>query len=78
MIEGDVLINPWVSKFVIIHGEKYLNPDYATIYLGGRKCLDFRGRIVEFCFTKDDSHQWEVVGHVNLKDILKQYYGETE
>ena len=71
---GDIIVNPWVQKE--FNGE--LNPNYATIYLGNKQCLDINGKIGHFAFDtkvnkwdKDEpEREWKVIGHVNLKDAI--------
>ena len=72
MRKGDIVVNPWVS--VYFNGE--LNPNYATIYLGDNKTLDYKGRVCEWAdkIYKDNPKRntpWKVIGHIDL-------YGITE
>lgn len=76
---GDIVVNPWVSKYCSgLLSEDNLNPNYATIYLGDKKVLDYNGKIKEFCFdTKvnmrdpnEKEREWTVIGHVDIKEII--------
>ncbi len=79
MKKGDIIINPWVSKYCngLLCGDT-LNPNYATIYLGNKKVLDYNGHIKEFRFStkvnKNDpdekEREWKVIGHVDIKSII--------
>lgn len=79
---GDIVVNPWVNKF--FYG--VLNSNYATIYLGHRKVLDYNGDIKEFGFdTKINKHdpneterEWKVIGHVDIKSIIFDVLAESE
>lgn len=84
---GDIVVNPWVSKYCsgLLSGDKP-NPNYATIYLGNKKVLDYNGKIKEFCFdTKVNMHdpnekerEWKVIGHVDIKSIILDALSESE
>ena len=72
MRKGDIVVNPWVSTY--FNGE--LNPNYATIYLGGNKTLDYEGRVCEWAdkIYKDDPERktpWKVIGHIDLYGIAE-------
>jgi hypothetical protein len=72
MRKGDIVVNPWVSTY--FNGE--LNPNYATIYLGDNKTLDYKGRVRDWAdkIYKDNPRRetpWKVIGHIDL-------YGITE
>ena len=62
---GDIVVNPWVSTY--FNGE--LNPNYATIYLGDNKGLDYNGRVCKWAdkIYKDNPQKntpWKVIGHI--------------
>ena len=72
MRKGDIVINPWVSAY--FNGE--LNPNYATIYLGDNKSLDYNGRVCEWAdkIYKDNPKRntpWKVIGHIDLYGIAE-------
>ena len=72
MRKGDIVVNPWVSTY--FNGE--LNPNYATIYLGDNKTLDYEGRICEWAdkIYKDNPQKntpWKVIGHIDLYGIAE-------
>ena len=73
---GDIIINPYVPK--IFSGE--LNPNYATIYIGNNRSLDYRGKIHEWCdkIYKDD--RWKVIGHhdFNLRGVIEKAVKDGE
>ena len=79
---GDVVVNPWVNKF----HNGVLNPNYATIYLGNRKVLDYNGDIKEFSFdtkinkydTNETEREWKVVGYVDIKSIILDVLTESK
>lgn len=69
---GDIVVNPWVSTY--FNGE--LNPNYATIYLGDNKSLDYKGRVCKWADKiYKDNHQkntpWKVIGHIDLYGIAE-------
>ena len=70
MKKGDVVINPWVSK--TFNG--YLNPMYATIYIGNNMSVDYRGRKHKWGdrISKPEKceREWKVIGHVDI-DLFK-------
>lgn len=72
MRKGDIVVNPWVSTY--FNGE--LNPNYATIYLGDNKSLDYKGRVCEWAdkIYKDNPERntpWKVIGHIDLYGIAE-------
>ena len=72
MRKGDIVVNPWVSTY--FNGE--LNPNYATIYLGDNKTLDYEGRVCEWAdkIYKDNPKRetpWKVIGHIDLYGIVE-------
>ena len=72
MRKGDIVVNPWVSTY--FNGE--LNPNYATIYLGDNKSLDYNGRVCEWAdkICKDNPKKntpWKVIGHIDLYGIAE-------
>ena len=72
MRKGDIVINPWVSAY--FNGE--LDPNYATIYLGDNKSLDYNGRVCEWAdkIYKDNPKRntpWKVIGHIDLYGIAE-------
>ena len=72
MRKGDIVVNPWVSAY--FNGE--LNPNYATIYLGDNKSLDYNGRVCEWAdkIYKDNPERntpWKVIGHIDLYGIAE-------
>ena len=72
MRKGDIIVNPWVSTY--FNGE--LNPNYATIYLGDNKSLDYNGRVCEWAdkIYKDNPKRntpWKVIGHIDLYGIAE-------
>ena len=72
MRKGDIVVNPWVSTY--FNGE--LNPNYATIYLGDNKSLDYTGRVCEWAdkIYKDNPERetpWKVIGHIDLYGIAE-------
>ena len=72
MRKGDIVVNPWVSTY--FNGE--LNPNYATIYLGDNKSLDYKGRVCEWAdkIYKDNPKRetpWKVIGHIDLYGIAE-------
>ena len=72
MRKGDIVVNPWVSAY--FNGE--LNPNYATIYLGDNKSLDYNGRVHEWAdkIHKDNPKRntpWKVIGHIDLYGIAE-------
>ena len=70
---GDIIHNPYVPKY--FDGEP--NPNYATIYIGKGKSVDFNGRVCNFIHAKD----YEVIGFIDIKKPLrelKEFYGETD
>ena len=72
MRKGDIVVNPWVSTY--FNGE--LNPNYATIYLGDNKTLDYEGRVCEWAdkIYKDNPKRetpWKVIGHIDLYGIAE-------
>lgn len=72
MRKGDIVVNPWVSTY--FNGE--LNPNYATIYLGDNRTLDYEGRVCEWAdkIYKDDPRRetpWKVIGHIDLYGIAE-------
>ena len=72
MRKGDIVVNPWVSAY--FNGE--LNPNYATIYLGDNKSLDYNGRVCEWAdkIYKDNPKRntpWKVIGHIDLYGIAE-------
>lgn len=69
---GDIVVNPWVSTY--FNGE--LNPNYATIYLGDNKSLDYKGRVCEWAdkIYKDNPQKntpWKVIGHIDLYEVAE-------
>lgn len=69
---GDIVVNPWVSTY--FNGE--LNPNYATIYLGDNKSLDYKGRVCKWAdkIYKDNPQNntpWKVIGHIDLYGIAE-------
>lgn len=74
---GDIIINPYVNKD--FDGE--LNPMYATIYLGDNKSLDYKGRVntwADKVNRHDNKNEWRVIGHIDLKRIIKDVMEEQE
>lgn len=72
MRKGDIVVNPWVSTY--FDGE--LNPNYATIYLGDNKSLDYKGRVHKWAdkIYKDNPQKntpWKVIGHIDLYGIAE-------
>ena len=72
MRKGDIVVNPWVSTY--FDGE--LNPNYATIYLGDNKTLDYKGRVCDWVdkIYKDNPERetpWKVIGHIDLYGIAE-------
>lgn len=72
MRRGDIIVNPWVSRY--FNGE--LNPNYATIYLGDNKSLDYTGKVCGWAdkVYKDNPERmtpWKVIGHINLYGIAE-------
>ena len=72
MRKGDIVVNPWVSAY--FNGE--LNPNYATIYLGDNKSLDYKGRVHKWAdkIYKDNPQKntpWKVIGHIDLYGIAE-------
>ena len=72
MRKGDIVVNPWVSAY--FNGE--LNPNYATIYLGDNKSLDYNGRVCKWAdkIYKDNPQKntpWKVIGHIDLYGIAE-------
>lgn len=72
MRKGDIVVNPWVSTY--FNGE--LNPNYATIYLGDNKTLDYEGKVCEWAdkIYKDNPQKntpWKVIGHIDLYGIAE-------
>ena len=72
MRKGDIVVNPWVSAY--FNGE--LNPNYATIYLGDNKSLDYKGRVCKWAdkIYKDNPKRetpWKVIGHIDLYGIAE-------
>ena len=72
MRKGDIVVNPWVSTY--FNGE--LNPNYATIYLGDNKTLDYEGKVCEWAdkIYKDNPERktpWKVIGHIDLYGIAE-------
>ncbi len=72
MRKGDIVVNPWVSAY--FNGE--LNPNYATIYLGDNKSLDYNGRVCKWAdkIYKDNPQKntpWKVIGHIDLCGIAE-------
>lgn len=72
MRRGDIIVNPWVSRY--FNGE--LNPNYATIYLGDNKSLDYTGKVCEWAVKvyKDNPDRmtpWKVIGHIDLYGIAE-------
>lgn len=72
MRKGDIVVNPWVSAY--FNGE--LNPNYATIYLGDNKSLDYKGRVCKWAdkIYKDNPQKntpWKVIGHIDLYGIAE-------
>lgn len=72
MRKGDIVVNPWVSTY--FNGE--LNPNYATIYLGDNKSLDYNGRVCKWAdkIYKDNPERntpWKVIGHIDLYGIAE-------
>ena len=72
MRKGDIVVNPWVSTY--FDGE--LNPNYATIYLGDNKTLDYKGRVCKWAdkIYKDNPKRetpWKVIGHIDLYGIAE-------
>ena len=73
---GDIIVNPWVSKLTA-DGE--LNPNYATIYLGGTKSLDFTGRVCAWSVEPHKSEkEWRVIGHCDLTEIINEAVGKEK
>ena len=73
MRKGDIVVNPWVSTY--FDGE--LNPNYATIYLGDNKTLDYEGRVCDWVdkIYKDNPKRetpWKVIGHIDLYGIAER------
>ena len=69
---GDIIHNPYVPKYF---DEDKPNPNYATIYLGNGKSIDFNGKEHNFIHAKD----YEVIGFIDIKKPLrelKEFYGE--
>ena len=65
MRKGDIVVNPWVSAYF----NEELNPNYATIYLGDNKSLDYKGRV---CKWADKIYkEWKVIGHIDLYGIAE-------
>lgn len=69
---GDIVVNPWVSTY--FNGK--LNPNYATIYLGDNKSLDYKGRVCKWVdkIYKDNPQKntpWKVIGHIDLYGIAE-------
>ena len=72
MRKGDIIVNPWVSRY--FNGE--LNPNYATIYLGDNKSLDYTGKVCGWAdkVYKDNTDRmtpWKVIGHIDLYGIAE-------
>ena len=72
MRKGDIVVNPWVSTY--FDGE--LNPNYATIYLGDNKSLDYKGRVHKWAdkIYKDNPQKntpWKVIGHIELYEVAE-------
>lgn len=68
---GDIIINPWVNK----EYNGVPNPNYATIYIGNNKSLDFTGRVIGWAdkvYRSDNEREWKVVGHINLFKIIQE------
>ena len=66
---GDIIVNPWVSRYY----NGFLNPNYATIYLGDNKSLDYKGRVcswAEKVYREDLERPWRVIGYIDLKDEI--------
>lgn len=66
---GDIIINPYVSK---MFNDK-LNPNYATIYIGNNKTVDYNGRILEWCDKVYKDDRWKVIGHhdFDLRGVIE-------
>ena len=75
---GDIIINPWVSK----EFDGYLNPCYATIYIGDGICIDYRGRKHAWIGLNDDNpeREYKTIGHVdiNLKQLIMDAIERSE
>lgn len=61
---GDIVVNPFVSKMF----DGRLNPNYATIYIGNNRTIDYKGRL---CLWASDIRtskpEWRVIGHHDFK-----------
>lgn len=74
---GDIIINPYVNKDF----DGRLNAMYATIYLGDNKSLDYKGRVhtwADKVCRHDNENEWRVIGHIDLKRIIKDIIKEQE
>ena len=65
MKRGDIIVNPYVSK----EFDGHLNPNYATIYIGNNKTVDYRGRICSWASKVDE---WQVIEHCDLFGFIKR------
>lgn len=87
---GDVVINPWISK---TFEEGTLNPNYATIYIGNNKSIDYEGRVHKWGYKiyqtrktdvfgkalpPEKQTPWRVIGHVDLKDVIMVHIQNDE
>lgn len=72
MRRGDIIVNPWVSRY--FDGD--LNPNYATIYLGNNESLDYTGKVCRWAVkvykdNPDRETPWKVIGHIDLYGIAE-------
>ena len=69
-----------------------MNPNYATIYLGNNKSIDYEGRVHKWVDkiykstppedmswgAKDRRTPWRVIGHVDLKAVINTHIQTDE
>ena len=74
---GDIVINPFVSK--LFDGK--LNPNYATIYIGNNRTVDYKGRLCRWASDiRTSKPEWRVIGHhdFGLLEVISQAIEEDE
>lgn len=68
---GDIIVNPWVSEY--FNGK--LNPNYATIYIGNNRSIDYKGQKYSwgdkvYKHNPEEKTPWKVIGHIDIKGII--------
>ena len=68
---GDIVVNPWVPKYI----QGYLNRLYATIYIGNNKTIDYEGTTHKWASkiyveSPEDRTPWRVIGNVDIIEII--------